>query len=223
MGMYEWAKKEVEIAKEREKEGLIANGEDIDILAYTDACYDSALKAMKSLLDDGHSGTSIKLTQKILNRLIDQKPLKSINENENIWAKLEEVNGEIIYQCSRYSGLFLHVNADGSIMYTTTSRAYGIDTDTGSTYTSNLLNRIVDEMFPVKLPYYPEGNGYQFLTRDFLFDKKNGDFDTIGVYECIKPDGTKIDVNRFFAEKEGHFVEITKDEYLDRLSKQVIK
>lgn len=66
MGMLGWAKREVELACKREnpdrKEG------EFD---YGCACYESALKAFKSLCEDGHSGFSIGLTKNILNRLID--------------------------------------------------------------------------------------------------------------------------------------------------------
>ena len=66
MSMLEWAKKEVEIACKREnpdkKEG------EFD---YGCACYESALKAFKSLCEDGHSGMSIGFTKNILNWLVD--------------------------------------------------------------------------------------------------------------------------------------------------------
>lgn len=40
-----------------------------DEFDYGCACYESALKAFESLLEDGHSGFSIKITQSILDRL----------------------------------------------------------------------------------------------------------------------------------------------------------
>ena len=81
MSMSDWAKKEVELAKIIEAKDL-KEGE----FDYGGACYDSALKAFKSLAEDGHSGMSIKLTQQILNRLIDGKPLLPIEDREDIWV-----------------------------------------------------------------------------------------------------------------------------------------
>ena len=56
MSMLEWAKREVEIACKNEnpdrKEG------EFD---YGCACYEGALKAFKSLCNQGHSGMSIKI------------------------------------------------------------------------------------------------------------------------------------------------------------------
>ena len=52
--MLEWAKREIELACKRER-GNHPNDE----FDYGCACYASALKAFKSLLEDGHSGMSI--------------------------------------------------------------------------------------------------------------------------------------------------------------------
>ena len=60
MMMKTWAEREVELACKREnpdrKEG------EFD---YGCACYESALKAYKSLMEDGHSGFSIGITKHI--------------------------------------------------------------------------------------------------------------------------------------------------------------
>ena len=79
MSMLEWAEKEIEIACNKEnpdrKEG------EFD---YGCACYEGALKAFETLCNQGHSGFSIKITQGILNRLIDGKPLTPIEDTPNI-------------------------------------------------------------------------------------------------------------------------------------------
>lgn len=53
MNMVNWAENEVKIACEKEHPGL-KEGE----FDYGCACYQSALKAYKSLAEDGHSGYS---------------------------------------------------------------------------------------------------------------------------------------------------------------------
>ena len=67
MSMQTWAEKEIEIACKRERKASGVKNDDWD---YSCACYDSALKAYKSLMSDGHSGFSIGLTKHILNRLM---------------------------------------------------------------------------------------------------------------------------------------------------------
>ena len=54
-GMLDWARREVEIACEKENPNR--KGDEFD---YGCACYESALKAFESLCEDGHSGFSIK-------------------------------------------------------------------------------------------------------------------------------------------------------------------
>lgn len=61
MGMLEWAKKEIEIVKKREKKD-----EPERVFSYGALCYASALRAFESLAKDGHSGMSIGFTKQIL-------------------------------------------------------------------------------------------------------------------------------------------------------------
>ena len=101
MSMYEWAKKEVELACERER----ANEEGSDA-EYGVRCYKNALEAYKVLCDQGHSGTSISLTRQTLNRLISNKPLTPIEEYGN-WNYLSktDISENVIketYQNKRY-------------------------------------------------------------------------------------------------------------------------
>ena len=83
MSMLEWAKKEVELACKRENPDR-KDGE----WDYGCACYESALKAFKSLLEDEHSGYSIGLTKNILVRLIEGKVLTPIEDTPDIWKQI---------------------------------------------------------------------------------------------------------------------------------------
>lgn len=97
MSMLDWAKREVELACKRENPDRKPGEWD-----YGCACYESALKALKSLLEDGHSGFSIGLTKQILNRLIDGKPLIPIEDTDDNWNYVyENTDGTNGYQCNR--------------------------------------------------------------------------------------------------------------------------
>ena len=48
---------------------------------------------------------------------------------------------------------------------------------------------------------------------EFLTDRKNGDFDTVGILYVIKPDGERVEINRYFKEGEKDFIEIASCEY----------
>jgi len=202
---------------------------------YVCACYESALKAYKSLMKDGHSGFSIGLTKQILNRLIDGKPLTPIEDTDDIWSDVSDIsglNGEVVnYQCKRMSSLFKNVYADGTVKYKDVNRYYCVDiNNTEVTYYSGLVQRIIDEMFPITMPYFP-GKPIKVYCEYFLTDRKNGDFDfvklqktignrpliwTVGIFYAIKPDGEKIEINRFFKESEDGWDEIDEVEYNER-------
>ena len=222
MDMSEWAKREVEIACK--KENPDGNGECFD---YGCACYESALRAYESLCNDGHSGFSIKMTQRILNRLIDGKPLTPIEDTDDIWSDITdkvENDDYISYQCIRMSSLFKTINSDGSVKYTDVNRLYCINIDTLVTYYSGLAANIIDEMLPITMPYMP-GEPIKVYCEEFLTDKNNGDFDTVGVFYALKKEKgeqKRIEINRFFREpfeneKESEelrgWVEISKEEY----------
>lgn len=199
MSMMDWAEREVEIACKKEnpdrKEG------EFD---YGCACYESALKAFKSLCEDGHSGFSIGLTKQILNRLIDGKPLTPIEDTPDNWeyAFDKDDSDAKTYQCCRMSSLFKDVYSDGRVEYHDVNRVVKIDIDNpGSEWHSGLFDKIVSEMYPITMPYIPTDKPFKVYGRDILTDRKNGDYDTVAIYYFIKPDGEKVEINRYF--KEG--------------------
>lgn len=225
MSMTEWAKREVEIAvaRERKAEG-VKEGE----FSYGGAYYESALKAFESLCEDGHSGFSIGFTKDILNRLIDGKCLTPIEDTEDVWNDISHYgaidDGCRKYQCKRMSGLFKDVYADGSIHYHDVTRYYCKDINTGATYKFGLVSELLDEMFPITMPYVPEDEPYVFMVEDLKLNDIPGDFDTIVIYSVRKPDGEELPIMRYFTEDEnGHMVEILHDEYAKLLCKAKLR
>lgn len=225
-----WAEKEIQIACENERRGC----ESEEDASYGIACYQSALKALKSLAEDEHSGHSIAITKHILNRLIDSIPLTPIYDTEDVWNLVHErdnENGKMqVYQCTRCPRFFKDVDTvTGETTYNDVERVVGIDGIGGTSYTSGLISGIYDELFPITMPYMPPTMRAKMFTEEFLFDQENGgDFDTEAVLYVITPDGDKIEINRFFKEPpkdsdtpEQQFygwIEITEDEYNERKS-----
>lgn len=222
MSMQTWAEKEIEIACRLERADSNTTEGDWD---YGCSCYNSAMRAYKSLIGDGHSGYSIGVTKHILNRLIDGKPLTPIEDTDDVWSDISDISGlrgeEVNYQCERMSSLFKYVYSDGTVKYRDIDRCYGVDINNlDCTFTNGLLSKIIDEMFPVTMPYYP-GKPITVYCEDFLTDEKNGDFDTRGVFYAIKPDGEKIEINRFFKESTNSWDEIDEAEYNERKAIQI--
>lgn len=221
MSMIEWARKEVELACNREAPDIKPDEWD-----YGCACYESALKAYESLFEDGHSGMSISITKSILNRLLEGKPLTPIEDTDDAWADdRSRIRNDVkTLQCKRMSSLFKYVYSDGTIKYSDVNRMICVDMDNPRLeYYSKLVRDIIDEMFPITMPYTP-GKPFRVFCKDFLADEKNWDFDTVGVYYAIKEgiDGPEtIDIYRYFGEKNGKFVEIDAAEYQERENKSM--
>lgn len=218
MKITEWAIREVEIACKREKPDRKEGEWD-----YGCACYESALKAYKCLVADDHSGMSWGLTRNILMRLMDGKPLTPIYDNEEDWYESRGYNdGNKHYQCKRMSSLFKDVYPDGTVKFSDVDRVRSYNIDSPDVPWSNgMITNMINEMFPITMPYIPEDKPYRVYAEQFLCDKKNGDYDTEAILYCIKPDGEKVDIYRYFGEVDGKFVEISFEEYEERKKNRV--
>ena len=215
MSMQTWAEKEIEIACARERTVSKAEGE----WDYGCACYESALKAFKSLLEDEHSGYSIGVTKNVLVRLIEGKPLTPIEDTPDVWRECSWCRDDDAkqYQCSRMSSLFKTVHSNGSVTYSDVDRVHvTYAANPNVSWSCGHARAIIDEMFPITMPYWPRAKGYMLYGEDFLLDPANGDYDTTGYFYAIDPDGQRIEINRYFAEKNGKFVEIGLEEYCER-------
>lgn len=217
----DWAKKEVEIACKKENSNKKEGGH---------ACYESALKAFEILCEDGFSDFSIKKTQTILVRLLDGQPLTAIEDMDDIWNLVHyPKDGPKVYQCKRMHSLFKNVYSDGTIKYSDINRSYCVNIhDSSDTYSSGLVNRIIDEMFPIEMPYMP-GKQIKVHCEYFLMHEKNRDFATVGVFDALKTENGKpetIVINRFFRDPKNdegnNWIEISKEEYYDRKNRQIM-
>lgn len=218
MDMEKWAKREIEIACKKER----GDG-DPGVWDYGVACYESAYKAFLSLLDDGHSGMSIGFTKNILNRLIDGKVLTPIEDTPDIWNDITYKADKFTqYQCKRMSSLFKDVYHDGTVKYTDVGRYICVNkNDPFDCWHNGFIGRLIDEKYPITMPYMPPSRQYTVWCTEGLSDPKNGDFDTIGVWYVDRPDGERDTIERFFKDDENgpSFVEITREEYEERMKK----
>ena len=213
--MEKWAEEETRLDCEKEGE-------------YGRACYKSAMKAYKSLLNDDHSGFSIHLTKNILNRLINVQPLTPIEDVPEVWNDISPWKSDEgmveKYQCRRMSSLFKEVYDDGAVVYDDIDRVSCIDINNPSvSWHNGLGNKIVNELFPIEMPYYPATSAYKLYIEDFLVDPNNGDFDTKGFFYLIKPDGERVEINKFYKEQDEGWAEIGVEEYNDRKRKSELR
>lgn len=150
MSMISWAEREVELACKKEnperKEG------EFD---YGCACYESALKAFKSIMEDEHSGISVRHTKEILNRLIENKPLTEIEDVKDDWNFLTCIpNKRNEYQSTRMGSLFKEVYPDGTIEYHDVNRVQCVDQN-DCAYYNGFVSRVIHDLYPIEMPYFP--------------------------------------------------------------------
>ena len=214
MNMQEWAKREIEIACKRERGDKPETEWD-----YGCACYDSAYKAFQSLLENGHSGMSIGFTKNILNRLIEGKPLTPIEDTPDVWGGADIRDGKECYQCTRMSSLFKDVYPDGTVEYHDVRRCYCVNRDDPDAcgWYNGFISKLIHQKYPIVMPYYPAANPIVAHCTEGLSDPKNGDFDTIGIWFVILPDGRRDPIERFYKEAEDGWEEISVQEYFRRV------
>ena len=73
------------------------------------------------------------------------------------------------------------------------------------------------------MPYYPPVKNYEIHTREYLTDRKNGDFDTTVYLFIICPDGKRIEVNKAYKDTDNGREEIDKDELSKRIFQHEIR
>lgn len=212
--MLDWAKREVEIACKKDP-----NRKEEEV-TYRRACYESALKAFESLYEDRHTGFSIKTTQAILVRLLDGKPLTAIEDTDDAWNLCSRPkDGPELYQCKRMSSLFKHVYSDGTVKYNDIDRSYCVNIhNPNETYSFGLAQRIIDEMFPITMPYMP-GEPTIVYCENCLIHEESENFVIVGMFYAWKTENgkpEKNEINRFFKDSDDekvNWTEISKDEY----------
>ena len=207
MSLKDWAKREVEIACKRENPNW--DGKSFD---YGCSCYMSALKAFESLCEDGHSGYSFSVTRRILEKLLYNRPLTPITDEDfanqtSIYEDKEE------YQCPRMSSLFKTVYKDGSVEYSDVDRAYSFDAEfPDDTFTCGFDTNFLDKLIPITLPY--DGTSTKYKIKAQRFDTKDG-VEYRAILSITDPDGKVIPVDKYYrlGDKYSEHQTIAKEEF----------
>ena len=215
-----WSGREIRLACEHEREAAKKDGDE-DGAEYGIMCYESAKKAYDSLMEDGHSNNSIGFTMGILERLIDDKPLTSVEDTPESWnlCYSHDDDGYITYQHTRMSGLFKDVHYDGHVYYHDIDRIHIVDAQYPYWYSSNrFLTSIAEEVLgKVTMPYYPMTRSIKVITEHLLAkDGRQGDFDTVGIKYAVMPRGEVIQINRYFQFDSEDPIEIDEAEFMRR-------
>lgn len=138
----------------------------------------------------------------MLTDLMDGRPLTPITENDFENVKREPwMKDDGITQCPRMSSLFRH-EKDGKVTYTDNNRVVMIDQD-GGTWHNGLVSRLVNEKYPIKLPYRG-GEKYKVYCEEYTIDENGNKVDILGEYnrlriiKIVKPDGTVEEIDKTY-------------------------
>lgn len=142
----------------------------------------------------------------------------------DVWSKITCLKNECTaYQCKRMSSLFKHVYTDGTVKYNDIDRYICVNKDRprSSGWCNGFINRLLDEKYPITMPYCPPTKPFVVYCTEGLSDPKNGDFDTIGIWYVDKPNGERDVIERFFKDDENgsSYIEIDRQEYEKRMKK----
>ena len=223
--MTEWAEKEIAAACKKENPNW--DGKSFD---YGCSCYQSALKAYKSLVDDGHSGYSFSITKNILKKLLDEIPLSPITDDDFFIDKDRSDKGESeeylkarklksSIQCPRRSSLFRKEDLDGNIYYTDINRYYCVNAENTSDIFSSSASKFIDKIYPITMPYTPSSTPFKVYVKTWLTSKTHGDFDVHEVIGYVDQQGNWHNYNEFVYFGDDKAKVITDDKEKEKLRK----
>lgn len=216
MTMTEWAEREIAAACKRENPNW--DGKSFD---YGCNCYQSALKAYKSLMDDGHSGYSFSITKNILKKLLDTIPLSPITDDDFFTNDVDIIKESPEYlkecglksdiQCPRRSSLFRQEDLEGNVKYNDVDRCYCVNAESPSNIFTSSISNFINELYPIIMPYTPSSEQFKVYVREWLTDKTHGDFDVVEVIGYKDQKGKWHDYSKFIYDDGNGLHEITND------------
>jgi len=204
----EWARREIDLLIKMESDP-----------GYAPECAESAFRAYRSLCADGHSGVSIQLVKKILDDLIDLKPLTPLTGEDDEWSLIDDgfVDGRRhgIFQNRRYGSLFKSIYPDGTVKYSDVDRFVCVDMDNPrnrfyNSFMAEKAGEAESKVAKIEFPYTPPRRPIEIWCEQLLADYANGSYYTIrldslrytdpetglhvqdGIDRCFKDDGTKM-------------------------------
>lgn len=203
-----WAEQEVRLAIKycADVNHYITNDEEVmfNMIKSLDACFNAI-------------GSPIAV-QAFINYLIEGFPLTPIEDTEDVWGLMPLLPGDnsnvISYQCNRRCSLFKFEYPDGTIKYQDLKACKLFDLDTKMPINIGLgpFSTIMDEFFPITMPYIPSYHPISIYYTSFNTKTSKN----CGFIHAILPDGSRVDIKRFFEFVDGDWVKITKKEFVNR-------
>lgn len=214
MTILEWSKREVEIAINAD-----IDNPNVDI-EYNKKLYERVLRAFECLIGDDNY-KSILIGQEILNKLISSQPLSAIYDTPNVWDLIIiRDDATRIYHCNRMSGLVKFVYPNRVVRYSDKERYVFKNIHDGSVTKSFRLLEIMDEIYPISMPYYREKQLNVYID-SFSTNREYTDYDIVSLIYLEDNMNNRIEINRHFKKVDDNLIEIDFEEYHERNNTQI--
>lgn len=219
-------KKEIELAIKRENPDWDGKSFDYGIAIYQNVleCYEAIYPLIEKA---GHSGMSYSFFLSKFMRVLEDKPLTPITEEDFNEDFPEESglserigpNGNKVKQCVRYPSLFRNIDINGKVTYNDVDRIIIID-QYGLTWHSNWTEKLCEDLIPsITLPYMPSNNTIKIYVWQFSYNKikqpkfyiERGSYNAEYIDRIVFPDGEIIKVDRLYLEDEDNPVNYTSE------------
>lgn len=211
----EHAKSEIEIWRKRLEDRYESEDDKVvQEMAFHDVL--DICEAISKVIDgQGHSGMSYHYVMNIVKDLIDMNILTPIMEDDEYNEVYTDKDGVTGYQSRRLSAFFKNVDKDGKVTYHDNDRVICHASDSSAGFTNKFLTNMIDEMYPITLPYMRPRRPYVMVVDDYLLysDPKHADFDTFYIRSIKEPTGKVVPVNKIFTFSDDGPVEITEEEF----------
>lgn len=187
---YKWAKKEIK--------AFNADCKKSEKFSFLQKRNKTALKLFKVVCKATYGTFTVAPT---FNDLVEGVPLTPITDDNAEWKEVENNK----WQSQRYPSLFKTIKKDGSIVYTDKNRKKWKLGD----------DRILDDLFPISLPYLPSSTK-KFYVEVETWECLDGKSTVCWIQYVITPEMKYIPINKYYYDVDGERREITKEEFDER-------
>lgn len=222
MTMTEWAEREITAACKRENPNW--DGKSFD---YGCSCYQSALKAYKSLMGDNHSGYSFAFTKEILKNLLDSIPLTPIVDNDFFSDNkctitepskiLERIGLKSRIQCPRRFSLYREEDLNGNVRYDDIDRYLCVDAVNPSNIYSSGIAKFINKLYPITMPYIPNNTPFKVYIKSWTSVIDNKAIDVNEILGYTNQQGEWCDYHKFIYYDENKSIETNDNELIEKL------
>lgn len=232
--------KEIELAIKRENPNWDGKSFDYGIAIYKNVldCWEAVAPLIEKA---GHSGYSYGMFVNIFKRVLDEKVLTPITD-EDFFSEPQKIEESPEYlkeaglksslQCPRYSALFRKETLDGKVSYSDVDRITIIDQH-NSWWHCGWAERCCKKHIPeITMPYFPSDKKIKIYVWQFMYDPttnpsvfvERGSYNAMFIEKIVFPDDKKIDVNELYLENtENHDTPVALTPELYDTIKKVIE